>query len=135
VRSLLRLFRKPLVQATLHAGSTAERAPTCGLVVIETTVEASAAATATVRLFVGDAHTPAFEKLLAVGPQPRSFWLALHGQLLPNGPAPLRLELVDSHGARICERALTVHVRNEGPVAEQVRASLTANRVPLVLDG
>jgi ectoine hydroxylase-related dioxygenase (phytanoyl-CoA dioxygenase family) len=130
---LLKLLSKPVAGAKLHAESAAEHGPTSGLVVLAINVEAEATMSARLRVSAGDAV--AFEKAVQLEPEPRRFWLGLHGQLLPNGPVKIRLELVGARGAVLSERVLSLHIRNEGQVAEQVRASLEARGVPLVLDG
>jgi ectoine hydroxylase-related dioxygenase (phytanoyl-CoA dioxygenase family) len=136
VRALLNLFRKPpAAEAVLKASSPAEGQPTGGLLVIETILQADVETDATLKVFVGDRTTPALEKPVRLSPTAQTPWIAIHGHLLPNGPARVRLELVARGGAVLAERALTLKVRNEGELARQVAESLRASGVPLVVDG
>jgi hypothetical protein len=150
VRSIFRLFDKPRAAAdslvaerpaapapagvSLGAGAGAESTPTSGLVVIETTLSAAEPGEARLRVSVGGQKRPAFEKPVSLTPEPAAGWLAIHGHLVGNGPAQVRLEVVDAAGATLAERTLTVQVRNEGPLAEATRASLKRTGVPLVVD-
>ncbi|MFN4175531.1 phytanoyl-CoA dioxygenase family protein [Phenylobacterium sp.] len=136
VRALLNLFRKPpAAEAVLKASSPAEGQPTGGLLVIETILQAEVETDATLKAFVGDQTKPALEKPVRLSPTAQTPWIALHGHLLPNGPAKVRLELVGRGGAVLAERTLTLKVRNEGELARQVAESLRASGVPLVVDG
>jgi hypothetical protein len=133
------IFRKSPVrsapQVVLRASSNAAGGPTSGLLVIELSVHSDVEAAATLRLYRDGAKTPVHEKALVLTPEPQESWIALHGHLLPNGPVRFRLELTDDQGAVLAAQALTLHVRNEGELAEQVAASLRATGVPLVVDG
>jgi ectoine hydroxylase-related dioxygenase (phytanoyl-CoA dioxygenase family) len=120
--------------ATLGAGSGAEGAPTSGLIVVETTLRADEACEATLRVFLRGEAESIFEKPMRLTPEAEQGWLAVHGHLLPNGPATLRLELADAAGQRLTERTVTVQVRNQGPLAEATRESLKRNGVPAVID-
>jgi ectoine hydroxylase-related dioxygenase (phytanoyl-CoA dioxygenase family) len=134
VRPLSSLLQKLTpARAGLRATSSAEHQPTSGLVVIQVTPDCPKAEPALFRLYLDAAAAPAFEKPIDPAAA-QGFWIALHGQLLPNGPARIRLELTDRRGV-LARHDMTLQVRNEGAVAEQVRASLKANGAPLVLDG
>ena len=139
MRTLLRLFDRSRVPAPsarsawLEASSSAQNGPTSGLIVVETRVTGDAAAPATLRLFAGGDRRPVLERPIRLAPEGETAWLALHGHLLPNGPALLRLELADEAGRRLAEQSLTVHIRNEGAIAEAVRASLRRNGVPMAV--
>jgi len=136
VRALLNLFRKaPPAEAVLKASSPAEGQPTGGLLVVETVLQADVETDAAFKVFVGDQAKPALEKPVRLSPTAQTPWIAIHGHLLPNGPAKVRLELVARGGAVLAERTLTLKVRNEGELARQVAESLRASGVPLVVDG
>ncbi|MFC3068044.1 phytanoyl-CoA dioxygenase family protein [Phenylobacterium soli] len=141
MRSLLRLFDRPRPARSaqepavgLTAGSSAESQPTSGLLTVELAAKAAAPTTATLRVFVGAAATPAFEKPLSFGPQELRTWVAIHGHLVANGPLAVRLELADAAGAVLAQTRLTLKVRNEGELAEITRRSLTSRGVALVVD-
>jgi ectoine hydroxylase-related dioxygenase (phytanoyl-CoA dioxygenase family) len=141
VRSLLRLFDRPraagsegLPRAILTAGSSAESAPTSGLLTVEYTVSAEADAEAVLRVLVGPDAALAYERPLQLTPQTQRLWFALHGHLLPNGPAKVRLEVATPAGLPLAHRELTLHVRDEGPLAEITRASLKRTGAPLAID-
>jgi len=135
VQALSSLLRKLTARASLRADSSAEHEPTSGLLVVRITLESPKAMAARFQLHLEDAVAPAFEKPIDLDAGTQGFWIALHGQLLANGPARIRLRLTDGRGGVLAQHAMTLQVRNEGAVAEQVRASLRANGAPLVLDG
>ena len=138
LRALLRLFdrarpaMRPVV--TLAAGSPAENLPSSGLLTVDLTLAAAAPTEAVLRVFVGAAVAPAFEKAVPLGPDSSRTWVAIHGHLVPNGPLAVRLDLIDAAGRVLAERALTLKVRNEGELAEMTRASLRRSGVPLVVE-
>jgi hypothetical protein len=140
VRSLLRLFDRPRADETptqvkLTAGSSAESAPTSGLLTVEYTVSAQAEGEAVLRVFVAaKPGKPVYETPIRLTPEPQRAWFAVHGHLLPNGPAKLRLELATPDGRILAERPLSLHVRDQGPLAEITRESLKRSGVPLVID-
>jgi hypothetical protein len=146
VRSLLRLFDRPRAEpadqapvgatpkVSLEAASPAEHAPSSGLLVVHLTLRAETPTAATLKAFVGEAAEPAFAKAVELTPQAQGAWFALHGHLLPNGPAKLRLELADAQGRPLATRTLTLKVRNEGELAEATRASLRRRSAPLAID-
>ena len=140
MRSLLRLFDRaaapeaPSPGVTVSASSSAESAPSSGLLTVEATLQAEAETAATLRVFVADAAAPALEKPVRLGPEALATWFSIHGHLLPNGPVKVRLELADAKGRRLAERPLTLQVRNEGALAEATRASLKRGGVPLAID-
>jgi ectoine hydroxylase-related dioxygenase (phytanoyl-CoA dioxygenase family) len=60
--------------------------------------------------------------------------LALQTHLLPNGKVPFTARLIkDGHQA--WSRSFTLEVSNAGPLAEAVRASLSARNAPVVIEG
>ena len=140
--SLLRSFRKsragPVpaasVQVSLAVGSAAERRPQPGLIRLDLTV-ASDAELEDARLMIRREGEAVFTKALRLSPTPSHFWLALHGQLLADGPVTLTLEMADARGAVLAQRPITLQVVNRGPVAAQVADSLRRSGAPLVLDG
>lgn len=142
MRSLLRLFDRSRGAAgprdapgiTFSAGSAAETWPISGLIVIEMNLQSSAEREATLKVFVGAADAPALQKAVRLTSEPQDAWAALHGHLLPNGPARVRIELVDPAGALLARRELVLKVRNKGPLAEATRESLARNGIPLVVD-
>ena len=86
------------------------------------------------RVFAGQDPRPALEKRLSLTPETLSTWVSLHGHLLPDGPAKVRLELSDLDGALLAERLLTLEVRNQGELAEITRTSLQRSGAPLAVD-
>jgi hypothetical protein len=142
VRSLLHLFDRPrtesasvaAAQVKLIASSPAESAPTSGLLTVEYEVAAETEGDAVLRVFQAQAAQPAYEKALHLTPELQRSWFAVHGHLLPNGPARLRLEVAAPDGRILAKRELTLHVRGEGPLAETTRESLKRTGVPLIVD-
>jgi len=139
VRSLLRLFGRSRAdartpQVKLTAGSSAESAPTSGLLTVEYAVSAAAEVEAVLRVVVAGAAKPAYETPIRLTGEPQRGWVAVHGHLLPNGPARLRLEVAAADGRVLAERAMTLQVRDQGPLAELTRDSLRRAGVPLVVD-
>lgn len=120
---------------SLQVTSEAETAPTQGLIRVNYGLHALAACEATLEVTVGGARRPAFRKAVALAAgQPQDTWLALHGHLLPNGPAKVSVRLLDGRTV-LAERSVTVQVRNEGETARRTAASLRASGVPLAIDG
>lgn len=122
------------VNVTLGAGSGAEAAPTSGLLVVETTLAAEAPCDAVLKAYLPDRDKPVYARPVSLSAEPQRGWLAVHGHLLANGSATLRLELATPAGRTLAERALTLQVRNEGALAEATRGSLKASGVPAVVD-
>jgi len=116
---------------TLGAASPAEHLPTSGLLTVETTLGAEQAMPATLKVFVGDRLVR--EKAVQLSPEAERGWFALHGHLLPNGEAEVRLEL-SADGETLAERTLALKVRNEGELAEMTRESLKRTGVPLFVE-
>ncbi len=142
MRSLLRIFRPdkaappvptPVPNAHLAVASDAETVPSTGLIVIEASVRADTPADAVLRVFAPGATRPAIEKPVALTSEYQPLWVALHGHLLPNGPATLHVDLADAAGTVLAQCDLTLLIRNEGPVAELTRESLRRNGTPLVV--
>lgn len=133
MRSLLQIFSKPRAVLALQAGSVAEAEPKSGLVIVEMNITAETAQTATLRATVEGWAGKPYETTLSLVPGRTAHWIALHGHLLPNGPAKLRLEL-QAGGAVLATKTLTLKVRNTGPLAVQVADSLKAGGVPLIVD-
>lgn len=139
MRSLLSMFRKPKaeaaprLQATLQASSPAEAEPSCGLLTVHMTLGASEPSAATLRVRVDGAEGPEFETPVELSAQPRDLWVAVHSQLLPNGPARTHVSLVDSDGGLLAETSVTLQVANAGETARQVGESLRARGTPLVV--
>jgi hypothetical protein len=129
-------FRRPRpVPAQLNAASTAQSAPTQGLIQVDYEVAVQDGGQAVFEMFVGESDVPALTRPLTLeGSGPQRDWFGLHGHLLPNGPVRLRLQLrvADTVAAR---RELTVQVRNTGVLADWVRNGLQGRGTPLVLDG
>jgi hypothetical protein len=124
-----------LVPVTLEAGSEAERTPTQGLIVVNYVLGAERACEAALEVVVAGVRQPVFRKAVSLAPdQPQRGWFALHGHLLPNGPATVTLRLVDGRTV-LGERALSVQVRNEGETARLVTNSLRASGAPAAFDG
>lgn len=129
--ALLEILGLARPKTRLSASSPAESRPTQGLIGVE--VIATARERCTARLQVWIADRPAFETTLALGPEPSTVRLAVHGHLLPNGPAGMRLEAEDEGGRRVAATALTLQIRNTGTLAETVAQSLRRRRVPMVV--
>jgi ectoine hydroxylase-related dioxygenase (phytanoyl-CoA dioxygenase family) len=121
-------------KVSLEAASPAEHAPSSGLLVVHLTLRAETPTAATLKAFVGEAAEPVFAKAVELTPQAQTSWFALHGHLLPNGAANLRLELTDAEGRPLAQRTLRLKVRNEGELAEATRASLQRRSAPLAID-
>lgn len=141
MRSLLRLFERrpapapdPAPAVTLAVTAVAQHTPTAGLVVIDVQAGADEPIAATLRVFGPGGAQPALEKSLTLDAERRVSWIAIHGHLLPNGPAELRFDLVDADGRRLAETPITVQISNEGALAEATRASLQRHGVPLAVD-
>lgn len=136
---LLNLFRRPPAsspgQAVLVAASSAEAEPTAGLVQLDLDLGAGdlPPGPAELSVVVEGAGRPAFRKPVVLDVETRRTWVAVHGHLLPNGPAKLHVALLRGD-ERLAERRLTVQVRNEGELAARVAESLNASGVPLVVD-
>lgn len=139
MRTLLNLFKRPPApkpgQAALSAVSSAAAEPTAGLVLVDIDLGAgeAGAGPAELSVTVEGAGAPAFHKLVTLAPQVERTWVAVHGHLLPNGLARLRVELTRG-GERLAERRLTVQVRNEGRLAALVTDSLKGSGAPLMVD-
>ncbi len=121
------------VGAYVHAGSIAEKTPTQGLILVEYEARAAVAGSVTLQIWTPGADRPAFERSLEVAPDSPTAWVAVHGHLLPNGPVTLGFRLVGD-GSTLSEVTVTLQVRNEGPTARAVAASLAAKRTPLVVE-
>jgi ectoine hydroxylase-related dioxygenase (phytanoyl-CoA dioxygenase family) len=138
VRSLLRRLLAPRPAAPpevlLEAGSGAESTPTSGLISVDTRLAALTPRPAILRAYLPDRAEPFYEQAVALEPEPKRGWFALHGHLLPNGPVRLRLELVDPQGGKLAEKRVTVQVRNQGPLAEATRESLVRSGAPLCVE-
>lgn len=133
MRSLLQMFSKPRAEVALQAGSAAEAEPKSGLVIVEFSLEAGAAQTVQVRAGVEGWTGKAYEKARALPAGKSAHWIAVHGHLLANGPAKLRLEVL-AGGTVVASKTLTLKIRNTGPLAAQVADSLKASGVPLIVD-
>lgn len=153
MRALSEIFRRRPPTATLSplpepapvtatvalaARSGAEQAWKAGLIQVEVEVRADQPV-ALAALVVRHDGRAVFEKPLAdLGPEPLRFWLALHGQLLPDGACEVGLEVVAGSGAAsavLASQTLTLQVRNRGRLAARVAESLRSTGAPLVLDG
>lgn len=120
---------------SLQVTSEAETVPTQGLIRVNYGLHSEAACEAMLEVTVGGARQPAFRKAIALeAGEPQDTWLALHGHLLPNGPAKVAVRLLDGRKV-LAERSVTVHVRNQGETARRTAASLRAAGVPLAIDG
>ena len=139
MRTLLNLFKRTPAtspgQAALIAASPAEAEATGGLVQLDLDLGAGdlPPGPAELSVVVEGSGRPAFRKPVVLQADPQRTWVAIHGHLLPNGPASLRVELLRGKD-RLAERRLTVQVRNDGALAARVAESLKASGVPLVVD-
>ncbi|MBX3482140.1 phytanoyl-CoA dioxygenase family protein [Phenylobacterium sp.] len=130
LRGLLGL-RKPRVR--LHAASAAEVTPTQGLIQVHYDVTLAGGETAVLEVFVGDGPEPALRRPLTAGPEGSiRDWFALHGHLLPNGPASLRLRVLQGDREAAAD-AVTVQVSNVGDLAAWVRSRLESRGTPLIV--
>lgn len=120
--------------ADLRVASAPRNSANTGLLVGEVSVRANDPRPATLRVFAEGAPEPALEKAVALTTELQPLWFAVHSHLLPNGPANLRIELVDAAGRRLAEAPLTLDVRHDGPEAEAIRASLLRSGAPLAID-
>ncbi len=128
---LQRLIRRsPAVTMTAQSG--AEMDPVAGLIPIQ--IEACATAPTDARLVIRKGAEVLFEKPLALSEQAMSFWVALHGQLLPDGPTALEIQV--RVGDRVAAaQAMTVQARNASALGGAVADSLRRSGAPAVLDG
>lgn len=113
-----------------EVSSPAEHAASQGLIIVEYRARGEAVERATLQVWAPGEDRPTFEHLVDIGPDAEPSWFVAHGHLLPNGPATLRLRLV-KNDAVLAEASITVQVRNEGPTAAAVAASLAARGAPL----
>jgi hypothetical protein len=132
VRSIFALFDKPKAVATLAASCRAEHAPASGLLPVELALSSEPRTPLTLRIRLAGHKAALFEKSFPDGAG--AVHVIIHGHLLPNGPVQVTLEALAGR-AVLAERTLTLQIRNEGAVAEQVRASLKASGVPVVTEG
>lgn len=137
VRTLLNLFRpKPAIkagEAVLAVSSSAEHEPTAGLILIDIDVAAGEAGEGPAELSVSvQGAGPSYRKAVELG-APRRAWVAVHGHLLPDGPAQVVVALSRA-GRTLAERRIAVKARNEGRLAAAVADSLRAAGVPLIVD-
>ncbi len=132
--SLLQRLGTAFSRVRFSVDSLAVAQPTSGLIVVEYHTTAAAPLEADLLVFRPGEAEPAFRKSLRLTAR-SSGWIGIHGHLLPNGSNTLRFELRAARGRRLAEQSLTLLVRNEGPVAAQVRASLISREVPFILDG
>ena len=146
MRSLLQMFARrpakpeppepaiaaPVATANLEVAAAAETEPSMGLMVVEVVARMDPAGEAVLRVAAPGAA--AFEKTLSLTPEDQPFWVAVHGHLLPNGPAAVRVTLADADGRVLAERERTLLVRNEGPLADATAASLRRSGAPAVVD-
>lgn len=136
---LLNLFKRPAApgpgQPLLAAISSAEHEATAGLVLVDIDLAAGAAGDGPAELTVAieGAGQAVYRKTVELGPETRRTWVALHGHLLPDGAARLRIGLARD-GRPLAERQMTVKIRNEGPLARRVAESLKASGVPVIVD-
>jgi hypothetical protein len=137
LRSLLQIFRKPTrAAAILNLHSEAEAVPTGGLVMVEGWVmagEDEAAGPVTVRATVAGAAAKPYDIEIPLSREAHKLWFAVHGHLLPDGPAKLKVDVLGADGTLLGERTLTLRLRNQGELARQVAASLKASGVPLIV--
>lgn len=133
VPSVLELLGVARPKAELEAHSPAKSRPMSGLIPVEISVSAREPATGRLKAWIGG--EPALEVPVTLGPTPIHMRLAVHGHLLENGPADLRLELMDARGRRFGEKHLKLRVRNVGDLARRVAESLRRRNVPVVVEG
>lgn len=131
--SVLELLGVARRKASLSAVSSATDQPTPGLIAVG--VKASAASCGAGRLKAWIGGEPALDAPLALGPEPKDLQLSVHGHLLLNGPADLRLEIHNGDGKRLAATRLTLNVRNLGALAARVTESLRRRGTPLIVLG
>jgi hypothetical protein len=113
-----------------EVASPAEHAPSQGLIIVEYRARGEVVEQAMLQVLAPGEDRPTFEHLVDIGPDAEPSWFVAHGHLLPNGPATLRLRLVKDDVV-LAEASIAVQVRNEGPTAAAVAASLVARGAPL----
>lgn len=119
----------------LTVTSGAEHQPTTGLIPLAVDAAVGAPMEATLVLFAESQAAPLYAQSHALVEGVQSWRLAIHGQLLPNGPQNLRLALQAPSGKVLAEQRLTVIVANEGPIAAAVADSLRRTGAPAVVEG
>jgi len=131
--SFLAGLGRRVVSTGLAAASPATERGRQGLISIQYEAQAERPVEAILEVLLAETGKRIFRKTLQLGPEPAAGWFALHSHLLSNGPHAFVLRLTQG-GKVSSEAALTIQVRNEGPIAEQVRASLTARATPLITE-
>ena len=136
MRALLNFFRRPPARgARLDTQAGAEARPTSGLLMVEYVAQSVSPQDAVLTARVEGTEGTELRRPLSLTPEGEQGWVALHGHLLPNGPARLKLTLTDAGSRLLAEKTLTLQVRNEGETAEMVAASLRAKGAPLIVEG
>lgn len=120
---------------SLVATSGAEHQPTTGLITVGVEATVRAPMDATLVLFAESHAGPLYAQSLSLVEGIQSWRLAIHGQLLPNGPQNLRLALQSPAGKVLAEHRLTVIVANEGSITAAVADSLRRSGAPAVIEG
>lgn len=125
------LSRKARVPADLRLYSDAETRPAAGLIVIGLEVGPSPRG---LRFELQRQEEVLFSKSIPPHGAPSGGWIAIHGQLLPNGEAEVTGRLIDG-GQVVAETPLRLRVQNAEPLRSQVAESLRRSRAPAVVDG
>lgn len=131
--SVLELLALVRPTTRLEARSPAESRPASGLIPVEISVSSRRPSSGRLKAWIDG--EPTLEVPITLGPAPAPLRLAVHGHLLANGTADLRLEVADANGRRLREKHLKLKVRNVGELARRVAESLRRRNVPLVVEG
>lgn len=123
--------RKAPPPGDLRLFSDAESQPTAGLLVLGLSVGPSRKG---LTFELSHQGIRLFTKAIPPEGSPPGAWIAIHGQLLPNGLAEVEGCLLD--GAHVvAERSLNLQVQNAEPLRSRVAESLRRNGAPAVVDG
>ena len=121
------------IEVTLAGSSSAQDRPRGGLITVEYEVRAHTGHPLVLRITPQDAPEAAVERPLSLQDGVARGWFALHGHLLPDGPAIVDLE-VWAGSRRVAACSVGLMVANPGELAAAVRQSLRRSGAPLVLE-
>lgn len=125
------LSRKGVATGSLRLYSDAQSQPAAGLVVIGLEAGPSPKGLRFELLHEGECL---FRKAIPPEGSTPGGWIALHGQLLPNGESEVVGRLLDGRQV-VAEAPLRINVRNAEPLRSQVAESLRRRGTPAVVDG
>jgi len=122
---------KGVVSGNLRLYSDAQTQPLAGLVVIG--LEAGPSPKGLTFEFLHEGEC-VFRKTIPPEGSTPGGWIAVHGQLLPNGEADVVGRLLEGQKV-VAEAPLRIQIRNAEPLRSQVAESLRRSGAPAVVDG